>query len=147
MSAQRILEFLVGLLFGVGLLLSGMTDPGKVIGFLDLLGHWDPSLAFVMGGAICVGFFAFAVAKRRTTTFLGGALHMPTSRDIDARLVAGSLIFGVGWGLAGFCPGPAIVSVGAGNLKALVFVLSMLAGMLLQALLDAGGPNPRRAHG
>ena len=128
---HRISEFAVGLLFGIGLIVSGMTDPGKVIGFLDLAGAWDPSLALVMGGAILVGVFAFALAKKRTTTFLGGALHLPGSRDIDKRLLAGSLLFGAGWGLAGFCPGPAIVSLGGGEPKAAVFVLAMLAGMAI----------------
>ena len=128
---HRISEFAVGLLFGIGLILSGMTDPGKVIGFLDLAGAWDPSLALVMGGAIGVGLFAFALAKKRTTTFLGGALHLPNSRDVDKRLLAGSLLFGAGWGLAGFCPGPAIVSLGGGEPKAAVFVLAMLAGMAI----------------
>ena len=112
-------------------LLSGMTDPGKVQGFLDLFGTWDPSLAFVMGGAIAVGMFAFALAKRRSTTFFGGAMHMPNSRDIDKRLVVGSLIFGAGWGLAGFCPGPGIVTLAAGGLKAAIFVAAMLVGMLV----------------
>ena len=115
---NRIIEFFVGLLFGIGLLVSGMTDPGKVLGFLDLAGAWDPSLAFVMGGAILVGVIAFTVAKQRTQTFLGDALHLPTSRDIDHRLVVGSLLFGAGWGLAGFCPGPGLVAMGAGELKA-----------------------------
>lgn len=133
---HRISEFVVGLIFGIGLILSGMTDPGKVIGFLDLFGAWDPSLALVMGGAILVGAFAFALAKKRTTTFLGGALHLPDARDIDKRLLLGSLVFGVGWGLAGFCPGPAIVSLGAGQPKAVVFVLAMLAGMLLFELSE-----------
>lgn len=133
---NRAIEFIVGLLFGWGLLLSGMTDPGKVQGFLDLFGAWDPSLALVMGGAILVGVFAFALAKKRTTTFLGDALHLPASRDIDKRLIAGSLLFGTGWGLAGFCPGPAIVSLGAGQPKAVVFVLAMLAGMLLFELSE-----------
>ncbi|WP_298213215.1 DUF6691 family protein [Acidovorax sp.] len=128
---NRIAEFWVGLMFGVGLIVSGMTDPGKVLGFLDLAGLWDPSLAFVMAGAIAVGAAAFAVAKKRTTSFLGGAMHLPTARGIDRRLVAGSFVFGAGWGLAGFCPGPAIVSVGAGQPKAIAFVLAMLAGMWL----------------
>ena len=126
---QRAVEFAVGLLFGWGLILAGMTDPGKVIGFLDLAGAWDPSLAFVMGGAIAVGFFAFALAKKRTTNLFGGALHLPTSRDIDRPLVIGALLFGAGWGLAGFCPGPGIVSMAAGEFKALVFVAAMVAGM------------------
>src|SRR2546429_7257963 len=100
--------FLAGLVFGVGLLVSGMTDPGKVKGFLDLAGAWDPSLAFVMGGAILVGFFAFRFAGRRARSFFGGAMHLPAARDIDSRLVGGSIVFGIGWGLAGFCPGPAL---------------------------------------
>lgn len=133
---HRLSEFAVGLLFGIGLILSGMTDPGKVIGFLDLFGLWDPSLALVMGGAILVGVFAFAFARKRTRSLLGGAMHMPGSRDIDRRLVLGSLVFGAGWGLAGFCPGPAIVSLGAGQPKALVFVLAMIAGMVLYELSE-----------
>lgn len=128
---HRLSEFLVGLLFGLGLLLSGMTDPGKVIGFLDLFGQWDPSLGFVMGGAILVGFFAFAFAKKRTRSFLGGALTLPTSNIIDKRLVIGSLLFGAGWGLAGFCPGPALVSMAAGQEKALIFVSAMVFGMTI----------------
>lgn len=128
---HRTSEFLIGLLFGTGLILSGMADPGKVIGFLDLFGSWDPSLVLVMGGAVIVGMFAFAIARKRTTAFLGGAMHLPSSREIDRRLVAGGLIFGAGWGLAGFCPGPAIVSLGAGQPKAVVFVAAMLAGMLV----------------
>ena len=128
---HRLSEFLVGLLFGLGLLLSGMTDPGKVIGFLDLFGRWDPSLGFVMGGAILVGFFAFAFAKKRTRSFLGGALTLPTSNIIDKRLVIGSLLFGAGWGLAGFCPGPALVSMAAGQEKALIFVSAMVFGMTI----------------
>ena len=133
---NRAIEFIVGLLFGWGLLISGMTDPGKVQGFLDLAGAWDPSLAFVMGGAVLVGLFAFAVAKRRTTTFLGGALKLPTASQIDKRLVAGGLLFGIGWGLAGFCPGPGLVSMASGESKALVFVVAMVAGMLVFELTD-----------
>jgi uncharacterized membrane protein YedE/YeeE len=131
---NRAIEFLVGLLFGVGLLLSGMTDPGKVIGFLDIAGSWDPSLAFVMGGAVIVGLFAFAVARKRTTTFLGGAIHVPNSNDIDQRLLTGAFVFGIGWGLAGFCPGPAVVAVGAGVWQAAVFTAAMLAGMAIHEL-------------
>lgn len=133
---HRISEFVVGLVFGLGLIVSGMTDPGKVLGFLDLFGAWDPSLALVMGGAILVGVFAFALARKRTRTFLGGALHLPTSRDIDKRLVVGGLAFGVGWGLAGFCPGPALVSLGMGEPKAAVFVAAMLAGMVVFELIE-----------
>ena len=141
----RLTEFVVGLLFGLGLMLSGMTDPGKVIGFLDLFGAWDPSLAFVMGGAILVGFFAFTFAKKRTTTLLGGVLRFPTNMDIDKKLVVGSLMFGAGWGLAGFCPGPAMVSMADGQPKALVFVLAMLVGMLGFELMDRFVHAPRQA--
>jgi uncharacterized membrane protein YedE/YeeE len=129
---HRLVEFLVGLLFGLGLIVSGMSDPGKITGFLDLSGTWDPSLAFVMAGAIAVGLFAFAAARRRTSAFLGGAMQLPTRREIDRRLVIGSLVFGVGWGLAGFCPGPALVALGAGYWQAVVFTLAMLAGLALQ---------------
>jgi uncharacterized membrane protein YedE/YeeE len=128
---KRLSEFLAGLLFGIGLLLSGMTDPGKVIGFLDLSGAWDPSLALVMGGAVLVGIGAFALAKRRRTAWLGDPMRLPSSGTIDRRLIGGSLLFGIGWGLAGFCPGPALVSLGSGQIKAAVFVLAMLAGMLI----------------
>lgn len=121
--------FVSGLIFGIGLIISGMTDPSKVIGFLDLAGRWDPSLAFVMVGAIIVGLIGYAFARKRTAAFLGGAMHLPAARQIDRRLVLGSLVFGTGWGLAGFCPGPAIVSLGAGQDKAAVFVIAMLAGM------------------
>ena len=138
-TTHRWSEFIVGLLFGWGLLISGMTDPGKVIGFLDLTGLWDPSLALVMGGAIAVGFFAFGAAKKRTRNFLGGALHLPTSSDIDKRLILGALLFGAGWGLAGFCPGPGIVSMAAGQPKAAVFVVAMLAGMLVFEWTDRRG--------
>ena len=146
-NLQRATEFAVGLLFGWGLMIAGMTDPGKVIGFLDLAGAWDPSLAFVMGGAIAVGFFAFGMAKKRTTNFFGGALHLPTSKDIDKRLVIGSLLFGAGWGLAGFCPGPGIVSMAAGEFKGLVFVAAMVAGMAVFEFTDrrAAPRHPKAA--
>jgi uncharacterized membrane protein YedE/YeeE len=143
-TIYRIVEFAVGLLFGIGLMFSGMTDPSKVIGFLDLFGSWNPSLALVMGGAIMVGFFAFAVAKKRTTTLLGGVMRLPTNMDIDKKLVLGSLMFGTGWGLAGFCPGPALVSMADGQPKALVFVLAMLVGMLCFELMDRFVHSPRK---
>jgi len=137
MNKHRITEFLVGLLFGLGLIISGMTDPGKIIGFLDLFGAWDPSLAFVMGGAVLVGLFAFGAAKKRTTALLGGTLQLPEPRGIDRRLIAGSVVFGMGWGLAGFCPGPALVSLGTGNAKAIVLVLAMFAGMGAYEMLES----------
>ena len=143
---SRISEFVVGLMFGVGLMASGMTDPGKVIGFLDLFGAWDPSLALVMGGAVVVGFFAFALAKKRTTTFLGGALRFPTSTQMDKPLVIGSLLFGAGWGLGGFCPGPALVSMADGQSKAVLFVAAMLVGMLGFELMDRLVHAPRKSE-
>lgn len=128
---NRLSEFLIGLIFGCGLLISGMTDPGKVLGFLDVAGAWDPSLAFVMGGAVLVSVVGFALAKKRARSFLSATMHLPTARDIDRRLVVGSLTFGAGWGLAGFCPGPALVALGAGIPKAALFVLAIVAGMLI----------------
>ena len=136
--------FASGLVFGLGLILSGMTDPGKVIGFLDVGGNWDPSLAFVMGGAILVGFFAFRLAGARARAFLGGAMQLPQRRDIDTRLVGGSVFFGIGWGLAGFCPGPALVSLASGTGKAAIFVGAMLSGMLIYTALDRLVHEPRR---
>jgi uncharacterized membrane protein YedE/YeeE len=133
---QRLFEFLTGLLFGIGLIVSGMTDPGKVIGFLDVTGAWDPSLALVMGAAVAVGLAAFALAGKRREAVLGGPMRLPERKAIDRRLVAGSLVFGVGWGLAGFCPGPALVAMGGGYVKAAVFTLAMIAGMLLQQSWD-----------
>lgn len=133
---QRVFEFLIGLLFGLGLILSGMSNPAKVLGFLDLAGNWDPSLAFVMGGAILVGLVAFQIARKRTQTFLGGALKLPNRTDIDKRLIIGSLTFGVGWGLAGFCPGPALVSLGSGQPKAVIFVIAMVVGMGIYELIN-----------
>ena len=124
-------QYLIGVLFGLGLIVSGMSNPQKILNFLDLAGNWDPSLMFVMGGAILVGLGGFYLASKRAEAFFGGALHIPTRRDISKPLVIGSLIFGAGWGIAGFCPCPAIVALGAGHLKALVFVLAMLAGMAL----------------
>jgi uncharacterized protein len=122
---------LAGLVFGIGLIVSGMADPAKVLGFLDLAGAWDPSLALVMAGAIAVGAAAFAIAGRRSHSLLGEPMKLPATRPIDRRLVVGSLLFGIGWGIAGFCPGPALVALGMGQVKAAMFVLAMLAGMLL----------------
>lgn len=122
-------QYLIGVLFGIGLIISGMSNPQKILNFLDLAGNWDPSLMFVMGGAILVGLGGFYLVSKRTEAFFGGALHIPTRRDISQPLVIGSLIFGAGWGIAGFCPGPAIVALGAGHLKAFVFLVAMLVGM------------------
>lgn len=131
-----VIALAAGLIFGIGLIVSGMTDPSKVIGFLDLGGRWDPSLAFVMGGAILVGLFAFRFAARRTRSLLGDAMRLPTASHIDRRLVAGSLAFGAGWGLAGYCPGPALASLLTGGDKPLIFGAAMLAGMAIFELLE-----------
>lgn len=125
-----------GLVFGLGLLLSGMANPAKVLAFLDLAGPWDPSLALVMVGAIAVGLLAFVLARGRQVSLLGVSMRLPSAGQIDRRLVVGSTLFGVGWGLAGFCPGPALVALGMGNGKALVFTLAMLAGMGLFEVLE-----------
>jgi uncharacterized protein len=122
-------SLLAGLVFGLGLILSGMANPAKVLGFLDLAGPWDPSLALVMAGAIAVGLVAFVVARNRTVSFLGAEMKLPTARHVDRRVVGGSLLFGIGWGIAGFCPGPGLVALGMGEAKAAVFVAAMLLGM------------------
>ena len=142
---QTASAFLAGLVFGIGLLVSGMSNPAKVQGFLDLAGRWDPSLALVMGGAIAVGLIAFRVARSRGKALLGGAMQLPEARGISRPLVLGSLAFGVGWGLAGFCPGPALVSLGTFEPKALVFVAAMLAGMAIHEWAVRGGAQPAGA--
>jgi hypothetical protein len=128
--------FFVGLIFGLGLIVSGMTNPAKVIGFLDLAGAWDPTLAFVMGGAVLIGSGGFAIAKKRQRSLLGAPMQLPAASKLDKRLLAGSLAFGVGWGISGFCPGPAIVSAAAGQPKAWVFVAAMVAGMALYGMIE-----------
>ena len=133
-------SLLAGLVFGLGLIVSGMANPAKVLGFLDLGGAWDPSLALVMAGAVGVGTVAFAFTRRRTLSLLGSKMTLPTSRSIDRRLVVGSLLFGIGWGVAGFCPGPGLVGVGMGEVKAIIFVAAMLAGMGLFEWLEHRKP-------
>ncbi|KAF0843351.1 hypothetical protein FNL37_0776 [Methylovorus glucosotrophus] len=128
--------FVSGLIFGLGLIISGMTNPAKVIGFLDIFGHWDPSLGLVMGGAILVGVFAFAYAKSRKTSLLGNTMQLPTSQEIDKKLLGGSLLFGIGWGLAGYCPGPAIASLLSDYTQPLIFTAAMLGGMWVSSKLS-----------
>lgn len=128
---NSLVSFIVGILFATGLGISGMTNPGKVLAFLNVFGQWDPSLLFVMVGAIAVHFVTYRFIKKQTSPFLDKKFYLPERKDIDKKLVVGATLFGVGWGLAGFCPGPAITSVASGNLNVLVFVLSMLIGMIL----------------
>lgn len=125
---------LAGLVFGLGLLVSGMADPQKVLAFLDLAGPWDPSLALVMGGAIALGLPGFALARRRSPSLLGEPMQLPARQAVDAPLLIGSALFGIGWGLAGYCPGPALVGTAAGMGSAAIFSAAMLAGMLLFGL-------------
>jgi uncharacterized protein len=136
-----IASLLAGLVFGLGLILSGMVNPAKIIGFLNLAGPCDPSLALVMVGAIAVGVLAFFVANDRTVSFLGAEMKLPSARDVDRRLVTGSLLFGVGWGIAGFCPGPGLVALGMGEAKAVLFVAAMLLGMGVFEALERRKPT------
>jgi uncharacterized protein len=130
-----ILQFAIGLIFGLGLVLSGMSNPAKVLNFLDLggigTGTWDPSLAFVMAGAVAVTFVGYQWALKRPRPLFGEKFQLPTSRELDVRIIAGPAIFGLGWGLAGFCPGPALTALGFGSRAAVIFVAAMIAGMLL----------------
>ncbi|AGW90134.1 MULTISPECIES: DUF6691 family protein [unclassified Cupriavidus] len=140
-----ITALLAGLLFGIGLMVSGMANPAKVLGFLDLAGPWDPSLALVMVGAIAIGSLAFLIAKHRKHSFLGLPVQLPASTTVTLRLVLGSAAFGVGWGLAGFCPGPALVALGAGYPKAIGFVAAMVAGMLVFEVAERAKSSMQRA--
>jgi uncharacterized protein len=132
----NLIALLSGLIFGLGLILAGMADPAKVLAFLDVEGAWDPSLVLVMGGAAGVASLAFAVARRRHLSYLGAEMQIPDSRVIDRRLVLGSLAFGIGWGMVGICPGPALVLLGSGSAKGIVFVGAMLLGMGIFAMLE-----------
>lgn len=129
---QAVIALLAGLIFGLGLILSGMGDPAKVQNFLDIFGRWDPSLGLVMGGAIAVGLLAFTWAKKRSTSVLGAPMQLPTASVIDRKLLGGAALFGIGWGLAGFCPGPAVMNLATGHTEVWLFVVAMLVGMVAQ---------------
>ncbi|MFQ4138223.1 DUF6691 family protein [Nodosilinea sp. PGN35] len=134
--AQNLVALAAGLLFGLGLGVSQMIDPQRVIGFLDLFGNWDPTLAFVMGGAVLVTLISFRFILRRPHPVLNGKFYLPTRRDIDRPLVLGAALFGIGWGLGGYCPGPAIAALGLGSANPLLFVVAMIAGSLLHKILS-----------
>jgi uncharacterized membrane protein YedE/YeeE len=133
--------FISGLLFGLGLVISRMVDPAKVLGFLDILGHWDPSLAFVMAGAVAVSALGYTFVRRRGFPLVAARLEIPTRRDLDPRLIAGAVLFGIGWGLVGLCPGPALVALTFGPTEIFVFVAAMIVGMALFRLVPADWPQ------
>ncbi|ANI30033.1 membrane protein [Yersinia entomophaga] len=133
---KQFFSLLAGLIFGLGLIVAGMANPAKVLGFLDISGLWDPSLGLVMAGAILVGTLAFFLTRKRSVSLLGLPMQLPTATQIDRRLIGGSLLFGVGWGLAGICPGPALVLVGAGVGKGMIFALAMVVGMMIFSLTE-----------
>lgn len=139
-------SFLLGVLFGLGLIISGMANPEKVLGFLDISGQWDPSLAFVMIGAIIIASIGFYASRRIDRPLLAGRKHFPTKQRIDGQLLIGSAIFGLGWGVAGFCPGPAVVAVGAANSGAIIFFVAMLVGMLIFKIVNAWREQARKSR-
>ena len=132
----KLTAFIAGLIFGLGLLLAGMANPAKVLGFLDLAGAWDPSLALVMAAAIGVAVLPLTWAKRRSHSLLDAPMQLPVKRELDRRLIGGSLLFGIGWGIAGICPGPAVAILLTGHWQVLLFVAAMLLGMLLFEALE-----------
>ena len=140
--AKTVFAFAVGLLFGLGLLVSGMADPAKVLAFLDVTGRWDPSLAFVMAGAVAVSATGYLVARRRGRPLLASRLEIPNRRDLDPRLIAGAAVFGIGWGLGGLCPGPALTLLTVAPAQAVTFVVAMVVGMRAFRLLPAAAPKP-----
>jgi uncharacterized protein len=133
---HSLFALLAGLIFGLGLILAGMSNPRKVLNFLDITGLWDPSLIFVMAGAIGVGIVAFTFAKQRTKALLGDVMHMPTKQEIDRKVVVGGLVFGIGWGIAGICPGPALVLLGAGSKQGIIFLIAMLIGIVAYSVIS-----------
>lgn len=138
--------FFCGLVFALGLGLSGMTQPAEVLAFLDVSGAWDPSLAMVMIGAIAVHASSYRIITRRPSPLLGGAFGIPTSSDLDLRLIVGAALFGIGWGIAGYCPGPAVTAMGGGSAAAMLFVPAMLGGMLIHTFVDKRTTQRRSAN-
>jgi len=138
---KLIFALITGLVFGTGIAISGMMDPAKVLNFFDLAGTWDPSLAFVMGGALVITFFGYRLAWKRNTPLFGGQFQVPTSTNIDMKLVGGSALFGIGWGIAGFCPGAAIPALGTGRWEVALFLVAVVAGFYARRLLSSLGPT------
>jgi uncharacterized membrane protein YedE/YeeE len=144
---QAMIALLCGVVFGVGLAISGMTNPAKVMGFLDVAGDWDPTLAFVMGGALAVSSVGFAIARRSVRPWLAATFALPARNDLDAQLIGGAALFGIGWGLVGLCPGPALANLARGSPQIHVFVGAMLVGVLVHRFATAGSPgNTREPH-
>ena len=136
---RLVILYLIGLVFGIGISISGMANPAKVLNFFDVAGTWDPSLIFVMGGALVVTFIGYRVVLTREAPLIDPAFHVPGNRTIDAKLVGGSAVFGVGWGISGFCPGGALPALGAGRWEVVVFVLALVAGMAAARTLQSMG--------
>jgi uncharacterized protein len=132
---SAVVQFFIGLLFGLGLIIAGMADPAKVLNFLDLAGSWDPSLAFVLGGAVFVAFIGYRIVMQRPAPVFDAQFHVPTKTMIDAPLVIGAAIFGIGWGMVGYCPGPALVALGTGTSQAITVVVAMIVGMVAARIL------------
>jgi uncharacterized membrane protein YedE/YeeE len=133
---RLILSYITGLIFGIGISISGMANPAKVLNFFDIAGSWDPSLAFVMGGALIVTFIGYRVVLKRPAPMMDSGFHLPTRKDLDLRLIGGSALFGVGWGIAGFCPGGALPALGTGRSEVLIFVGALVVGILAGKLLQ-----------
>jgi len=130
--------YIVGLVFGLGIAISGMINPAKVLNFFDIAGTWDPSLAFVMGGALVTTFIGYRLVWRRPAPMIGGGFQLPTNTKLDARLIGGSAVFGLGWGIAGFCPGAALPALGTGQVGVFAFVAALLAGIWVARAVQAG---------
>ena len=142
---KLILIYLIGLVFGLGISISGMANPAKVINFFDVAGSWDPSLIFVMGGAVSVAFLGYRLVLRRPAPAWGKGFNLPGTRQIDARLIGGSLVFGIGWGIAGFCPGGALPALGTGRVEVIIFVAALVAGVLIAKALQKASARKKPA--
>ncbi|MCV6585338.1 MAG: YeeE/YedE family protein [Marinibacterium sp.] len=142
---RLVLAYLIGLIFGIGIAISGMANPAKVLNFFDFAGSWDPSLMFVMGGALITTFIGYRLAFGRKAPLLSDGFQLPTARDIDLRLIGGAATFGIGWGIAGFCPGGALPALGTGRWEVFVFVGSVIVGILIAKALQSSAPTATQA--